>query len=92
MTVKIRDHKFKDGSVLYHAPSKSRWLVLGEEEVCTKQYGFWKLKIRAYCIYHPSADKLDKSCLWRVNAQSTFWLQDKDLSPKDKIWKVLYEK
>jgi len=84
--------KFQIGNILYHVPSKSRWVVIGMEGISTKQHSFWKLKIKAYCIYHPLAEKYDKSCLWKVNVKSTFWLQDKDLNPKDKIWKVLYEK
>ena len=84
-------NKFEIGNILYHKPSKSRWIIMGQEEINYKETSFWRLKVRAFCIYHPSANKGDKSCLWQINRGSVLWLQDKDLLKKDKIWKVLYE-
>tara|TARA_S200002703_G_scaffold41691_3_gene36187 strand:+ start:21 stop:293 length:273 start_codon:yes stop_codon:yes gene_type:complete len=84
-------NKFETGNILYHKPSKSRWIIMAQEDINYKETSFWRLKVKAYCIHHPSANKQDKSCLWQINRSSVFWLQDKDLAEHDKVWKVLYE-
>ncbi len=80
--------KFQIGNILYHVPTKSRWIILERIELNYKQTSFWRLQVRAQCLHNPKeGDKM-----WRTNEQTKFILQDKDLSPKDELWKVLYEK
>ncbi len=81
--------KFQTGNMIIHIPTKTRWIVTERSEIRYEQTSFWRLKIKAYCTYHPL---LKNDSRWRVNGHECFVLQDKDLSPKDKIWKVIYEK
>ena len=80
--------KFQTGNILYHVPTRSRWIILERIEIVNRQASFWRLQVKAQCLYNPR--KGDKT--WRINEKTKFILQDKDLSSKDKIWKVLYEK
>ena len=88
---KMKKDKFQEGNLLYHVPTKSRWIVLERSELNYKQTSFWRLRVEAQCLYNPRID-LESGCGWRINEKTKFILQDKDLRPKDKIWKVLYEK
>lgn len=80
--------KFEIGNILCHAPSKSRWIITEKREVSYKQTSFWRMKVRAYCIYSPPQQRA--RWVWKVNARAEFVLQDKDLNPKDKLWQVLH--
>jgi hypothetical protein len=85
---RMRD-KFQIGNILYHVPTKSRWLIVERHKRdIREQTSFWRLRVKAYCLYMPN----QKDKLWKANRNTNFILQDKDLCPKDKIWKVLHEK
>lgn len=83
----MKKDKFQAGNLLYHIPTKSRWIILERLDLNYKQTSFWRLQVTAHCLYNPK-----DNTMWRMNGQAKFILQDKDLNPKDKIWKVLYEK
>tara|TARA_B100000900_G_scaffold415692_1_gene446643 strand:- start:1634 stop:1888 length:255 start_codon:yes stop_codon:yes gene_type:complete len=84
----MKKDKFQEGNLLYHVPTKSRWIVLERTELNYKQTSFWRLQVRAHCLHNPKKN----DAMWRASEQTKFILQDKDLNYNDKIWKVLYEK
>lgn len=98
----MKKDKFQIGNILCHVPSKTRWIIMERNELSMDQTSFWRLKVTAYCIYQPKKTKLSArgmptemikySDTWKTNKKENFILQDKDLSPQDKIWQVLHEK
>lgn len=81
--------KFEIGNVLLHVPSKSRWIITERMEINYKDKSFWRMKVKAFCV---SVQSTRARYAWKINTHAIFMLQDKDLNPKDKLWKVLYEK
>ena len=87
--------KFQIGNILYHVPSKSKWIIIRRDEINYKQTSFWRLKTSAYCIYNPKqkiGNGTKEASLWKVNQVTNFLLQDCDLEEKNnKIWKIVYD-
>lgn len=87
--------KFQIGNILYHVPSKSKWIIIRRDEINYKQTSFWRLKTSAYCIYNPKqkvGNGTKEASLWKVNQVTNFLLQDCDLEEKNnKIWEIVYD-
>jgi hypothetical protein len=90
--------KFEPGQVVIHAPTKSRWIIMGlspydefneEHEHFKRPYNpspqeKYQVVVSAYCLYSGS-----KPDYWQPNQLDAWVMTNRDCENNDLIWEVI---
>ena len=83
--MKQKNKFMKNGQIVKHNPTGSRWIIVDTNPYKGKEnkMGYTRL-VKAYCLY--TGTKRD---YWEVNQLDDWILTDKDLEEYDKIWTII---